>query len=160
MHAPTPSASASDARSAACRPTPRTSSTPPVTASTPAAAAGETSAPSAITLINSTSTGAAPRGIGYANDRSAREYTAASSAKYVSSSAADAAMYGQASASTRHVSAAGSANTAAPTTSATAVVACVSPGLGRGGSLPPAKPPTPATTGSARGAGTRPPPPA
>src|SRR5690349_11374425 len=35
-------------------------------------------------------------------------------------------MYGQASASMRHVSAAGIANTSAPKTSATAVVACVS----------------------------------
>src|SRR3954451_8073574 len=35
-------------------------------------------------------------------------------------------MYGHACASTRHVSAAGTANTAAPTTSATAVVECVS----------------------------------
>ncbi len=39
-------------------------------------------------------------------------------------------MYGHASASIRQVSAAGSANTAAPVSSATAVVACVSRALG------------------------------
>ncbi len=64
MQAPTARASKSDAVSADTRPTPRTSRTPAVTASTPSAAARPIGAPSAITEIASTSTGAEPRAIG------------------------------------------------------------------------------------------------
>ena len=52
----------------------------------------ETSALRNTTLMSRTSTGALPRATGYAKLRSARVYTAASSAKYASSSAALAAM--------------------------------------------------------------------
>src|SRR3954447_15264167 len=126
MHAPTPSAIVSAPRSPIL-PTPRTSSTPATTASTPAAWSTPPSAPRNRTETISTSTGAAARATGYTKVRSARDYAVASRKKYRSASAPEGRMYGTAAPLTSHVSAATGANSTAPQTSPTAVVAYVSP---------------------------------